>query len=141
MAKRLYTDEERLLRKKAANLKYYYKHRGARLAYGKRSDVKEKAAALSRAYRKRKPHIINALSAKRKASKLQRTPPWLTKLHYEHIRLFYKAAKVLTTEIGVRFVVDHIVPLQGKNVSGLHVPWNLQVITHEDNAKKSNNFG
>lgn len=81
-------------------------------------------------------HCIN--QAKRRAKKLQRTPNWLTPLHLDNIKLFYEASSRLTKELGILFVVDHIIPLQGKNVSGLHVPWNLQVITDSENSKKNN---
>lgn len=89
-------------------------------------------------YKKNNSGKMNALSAKRHSAKLQRTPKWLTSLHYSQIEMFYDAAQRLTTEFGIPMDVDHIVPLQGKNVSGLHVPWNLQVITEQENANKYN---
>lgn len=85
-----------------------------------------------------KPEFRRALTAKRRAAKLKRTPPWLTKDHLSEIRAFYNESKILTKITGVIHHVDHIVPLQGKTVSGLHVPWNLQVITAEENFKKNN---
>lgn len=96
------------------------------------------SSAIKAAYKKDNPGKINALKAKRKAAKLQRTPKWLTSLHLEHIEMFYASAAALTKEFGISMQVDHIVPLQGKNVSGLHVPWNLQVITAQENAYKGN---
>lgn len=68
----------------------------------------------------------------------KRTPKWLSKLQNDHIKLFYEAAVKMTKEIGIKFDVDHIIPLQGKNTSGLHVPWNLQVITETENCIKHN---
>ncbi len=85
--------------------------------------------------------IVNAKTAKRRAVKLQATPKWLTKLQWSHITLFYNAAASLSKELGIKIEVDHIVPLQGEIVSGLHVPWNLQVLRLEDNRSKGNTYG
>src|SRR5271165_3915827 len=77
-------------------------------------------------------------SAKYRAAKLKRTPHWLTQEHWKQIEAFYIEAKRLTQVTGIPHEVDHIVPLQGKNVSGLHVPWNLQILTESQNCSKNN---
>jgi 5-methylcytosine-specific restriction endonuclease McrA len=81
-----------------------------------------------------------AYSAKRRSAKLQRTPKWLTKEQLIEIETMYAKAKEMQTLTGVEHHVDHIVPLQGDNVSGLHVPWNLQVISAIENVKKGNKW-
>jgi 5-methylcytosine-specific restriction endonuclease McrA len=94
----------------------------------------------SLAYAKRNPHKITAHVRKRQAAKLQRTPHWLTEDQIKTMELFYMAAAALTKDTGVRHEVDHIVPLQGKLVSGLHVPWNMQILTRSQNRSKTNYF-
>lgn len=65
------------------------------------------------------------------------TPTWADK---ELIKELYILAKKLTEQTGIQHEVDHIVPLKGDKVSGLHVEHNLQVITAEENRRKSNKF-
>lgn len=80
-------------------------------------------------------------NAERKAAKLQRTPPWLSEDDCAKIKDFYWLAKDLTAVTGESYHVDHIVPLQGKSVCGLHVPWNLQVLPADINLSKGNKHG
>lgn len=83
---------------------------------------------------------VNAKWMKRDASKKARTPSWLTLDELWMIEQAYDIAAKRTQMLGISFHVDHIVPLQGKTVSGLHVPWNLQVIPAKLNQQKSNRF-
>lgn len=66
------------------------------------------------------------------------TPPWLSRKQKSEIRQLYQIAITVTQTTGEQYVVDHIVPLRSHEVCGLHVPWNLRVITQEENLKKSN---
>lgn len=66
------------------------------------------------------------------------TPPWLTRSQKQEIRAMYQAAITLTKITGEQYVVDHIWPLRSDEVCGLHVPWNLRVITQAENLRKSN---
>jgi 5-methylcytosine-specific restriction endonuclease McrA len=77
---------------------------------------------------------------KRKAQKLLRTPKWLTEADLHEIQLFYVMAAELETIFPWKQHVDHIVPLQGKTVSGLHVPWNLQILSAKANIEKGNRY-
>lgn len=100
----------------------------------------EKYKLQQQMYQKNNKSKINAITAKRRAAKLQRTPSWLTKDHYAMIEIEYQLAAWCSKVMGFKYHVDHIVPLQGENVSGLHVPWNLQVIPAKQNHSKSNRF-
>jgi hypothetical protein len=74
---------------------------------------------------------VLAKTRKYQASKLRATPSWLTSEQIKEMQKFY-----INCPKG--WHVDHIIPLQGKNVLGFHVPWNLQYLTASDNHRKSN---
>lgn len=77
-------------------------------------------------------------NAVRRAFKLHATPKWLSEQDKLHLKCIYQVAAMRNKESDTRWHVDHIVPLQGENVCGLHVPWNLRVITAEENLAKGN---
>jgi hypothetical protein len=79
-------------------------------------------------------------TAKRRAARIQRTPSWLTDFDKLKIKCIYAVATMLTRENKEEWTVDHIIPLQGKLVSGLHVPNNLQVMRGSENYSKINKF-
>lgn len=74
------------------------------------------------------------------AAKKKRTPIWLTDDDHWLIEQAYELAQIRSEMFGFPWHVDHVVPLRGKDVSGLHVPWNLQVIPGKENISKSNRF-
>lgn len=80
----------------------------------------------------------SARAMKRLAAKLQRTPSWLNVDDNWIIDQAYELAAIRKKTTGIPWDVDHIIPLQGKLVSGLHVPWNLQVIPASINRSKGN---
>ena len=129
--------------------------------YNKREDVKDSKHAW---YQENREQVINAAATRpaavlreyrnewkannktqvRADTKARRrkhrdaTPLWLTRKQKSEIRQIYQIAITMTQTTGEQYVVDHIVPLRGESVCGLHVPWNLRVITQDENLKKSN---
>jgi 5-methylcytosine-specific restriction endonuclease McrA len=83
------------------------------------------------------PAIV-ATNRKMVARRLKRIPPWITTEQTAEMAAMYRLAADLSEETGIKHHVDHIVPLQGKKVCGLHVLWNLQVIPWKENLKKGN---
>ncbi len=96
---------------------------------------KEKRRKYARQYQKDNPDKFNANNAKRRANKLQATPNCITKQQLIEIEDIYWQAKETGRILGEPFHVDHIHPL---SKGGLHVPWNLQILTATENLKKSN---
>lgn len=81
---------------------------------------------------------VNAHTVRRRLAKINRTPAWLTPDDHWIIEQAYELAAMRTKMFGFSWHVDHTLPLQGKTVSGLHVPTNLQVIPAVDNIRKGN---
>lgn len=104
------------------------------------SDNREQAREASRRYAASNPHLAAASQSRRRASKKIARPDWLDSSALLEIKIIFKEAAQKTAESGVRHVVDHIVPLRGKTVCGLHVPWNMRVITEAENAAKGNRY-
>ena len=98
------------------------------------------AQAAKRVYKQNNTGKVNADTAKRRTAKMQRTPAWLTPDDFWMIEQAYEIAALRTKALGVQFHVDHVLPLQGQYVSGLHVPTNLQVMPWRDNVSKANKY-
>lgn len=100
----------------------------------------EKARLSAISWAKQNPGKKARLNAAWRSKKLSGTPSWLNKEQLAQISFIYEEAHRLTRETGTNHHVDHIVPLNGRKVSGLHVPWNLQILTFSENCSKGNKF-
>jgi len=121
---------------------YNQKNRAALSEAKKVYNQKNRDAVAKRVkiWKKANPEKVTAHKASRRARKKQAQPPWLTEEHFNQIKAKYKNSKRMKKLTGILHHVDHIVPLSGENVCGLHVPWNLQVIPAKHNLKKNNRF-
>ena len=99
--------------------------------------IKERKAEYAKQYYAENKSDYTSRVAKRRAATLRATPPWA---NTALITLFYTTRQYLTEDTGFDWHVDHIVPLQGRNVCGLHAHFNLRVIPAKDNLSKSNRF-
>lgn len=96
-----------------------------------RLNNKEKYNNYMKIWNSKNKKILLFRNTLRKLALIQRTPKWLTKQQINEIKLIYKNCPEEMT-------VDHIIPLRGKTVCGLHVPWNLQYLTRIENSSKNN---
>lgn len=88
-------------------------------------------------WRSKNPHLSAFYNAWRRFVEAEQTIP-LSEAQKNEMKLIYAEARRITKETGVAHHVDHIFPLAGGNCSGLHVPWNLQIIPATENVRKSN---
>ena len=120
-----------------AKREYYERNRDSVIAKAFSRPTEEKSAAKKR-YKEANPDMYRELVSLRRRRFRNATPKWLNDAQKMEIRLQYRLAIELSRATGIRHAVDHEIPLQGEDVCGLHVPWNLRVITQEENLKKSN---
>ena len=122
---------------KQAGKRYYEKNKQEVIARAQ-ARTREAKNRYKLKYKHNNPELYRELvNARRRRFRLA-TPKWLSAEHKMEIRLKYRIAIELTKTTKTSYAVDHIVPINGEDVCGLHVPWNLKVITQEENLKKSN---
>jgi len=86
------------------------------------------------------PGALAAAKAKNARDRIKRVPKWLTEDDHWMMEQAYELAQLRTKMFGFKWHVDHIIPLNGKKVSGLHVPTNLQVIPAIVNLRKGSRW-
>lgn len=158
-AKRVKLSDEELTRNISEQKRaYYQKNRDRLITRSKQRyrEKKEEISAYHAGWRKKNFHRksqsdknwrarnlpkTTAYSNERRARKLRAQPHWLNSFQLAQIQEFYEIAAAMSCQTGIKHHVDHIVPLKNKVVSGLHVPWNLQVIPARENLSKNNRLG
>ena len=122
---------------KEAGRRYYEKNKEMVKARANARPSEERRAHRNK-HKQSNPELYKALTSVRKRRHREAIPAWITAEQKLAMREMYLQAQKLTKITGERYVVDHIIPLISPDVCGLHVPWNLRVITQEENLKKSN---
>ncbi len=122
---------------RAAKERYYEKNRSAVIARAQARPPAEKRAYKQR-YKEANLDLYNTLTSLRRRRFRDATPSWLSRKQKVEVRQLYQIAMTMTKTTGEQYVVDHIYPLRSEVVCGLHVPWNLRVVTQAENLKKSN---
>lgn len=100
----------------------------------------DKTRAYTRRYLEKNQGKRNLWTSNYRQAKEDRMPNWLTNADLLEMESIYEYCSSLR-KCGLDYHVDHIVPLRGTIVSGLHVPWNLQVIPGVENMSKGNRYG
>ena len=130
----------------AHNKKYREENKEKYLEYAKiyrkeyYKENKEKVLERHKIYRQENKENKLILCRKRQSQKLKRIPIWLSNEDFWVIEEIYKLRKIRSEATKTEWHVDHIIPLQGKNVSGLHCPDNLQIISSVYNFSKGNKW-
>jgi hypothetical protein len=95
--------------------------------------------ATRKSYKKYRLKNLAALK-NRKMLRAKRTPPWAKEMMNDYMALMFKFRDALTHRTGIKHSIEHIIPLRGKLVSGLNVPWNISLDPLLKNISKNNKF-
>ena len=102
-----------------------------------RKENQANVVAYNAEWKRRNAHLVRSYSMKRIAQKLQATPKWANEFFIEEA---YDLAVLRTQKLGIKYHVDHVVPLKSPLVCGLHWEGNMQVIPAKMNISKSNRY-
>lgn len=118
---------------------WYRANKESKRAYDakRRDEKRDLYRAASKRWREAHPHAKNADTNSRRRRVRERMPSWISPAQ---LRAFYEQAQRVTACLGIQHHVDHVVPLRGRKVSGLHVPENLAVIPQAMNSRKLNHY-
>lgn len=116
----------------------YYKNNKEIVKLKAMTRPNEQRQKYRKTWKLKNPEEVKASTKHRRDKHKQATPKWLTSEQKKQIRQLYVDAMITSRVTSVPYVVDHIIPLRSDEVCGLHVPWNLQIMTREENLKKSN---
>ena len=141
-AERARQKPELIAKKRASDAEYRKNNREKFLAgiaaWSKKNP--EKVKQYAKKTKEKNRGRVNSDTVARRLAKIRRTPAWLTEDDKWLLKEAYNLAVLRTKMFGFPWHVDHIIPLQGEMVSGLHVPNNIQVIPWIDNVRKANSF-
>lgn len=122
---------------KQSKRKYYEKNRDLVIARALARPEKDKRR-YRRTWKKNNPELNRMSNNAWKRRQKDACPDWLSEGDRKRINNIYLEAQKISKATGERYVVDHIVPIRSDIVCGLHVPWNLRVVSEEINSSKNN---
>lgn len=130
--------EKNIESERAKALSYYRNNREHCIT--RHAEYKLATSEQQKEYRRLTRAQIRARVVKYRAALEERTPMWLTETDFKVIEALYIEREKVQAETGIDHHVDHIIPLRGETVSGLHVPANLRIIPAVENLAKGNKY-